>query len=54
MNYLLKYSDDVQERLAMEEELPMKRIVEEVKTMLKRYGLDRVMKVERGWPSFLG
>ncbi len=35
-------------RLAMEKELLMKRRVEEVKTKLKRCGLDEVMKVERG------
>lgn len=41
-------------RMAIKEKLPMRRrSVEEVKAMLQRYALDEVMKVERGWPSFL-
>jgi len=41
-------------RLGVREELPMRRrSVEEVRAMLRRYELDEVMKVQRGWPPFL-
>jgi Iap family predicted aminopeptidase len=41
-------------RLGVKEELPMRRRgSEDVGAMLRRYELDEVMKVQRGWPSFL-
>jgi len=42
-------------RLGVREELPLRRrSVEEVRAMLRSYELDEVMKVQRGWSSFLG
>jgi hypothetical protein len=41
-------------RIGTREELPFRfRSVGEVQSMLSSYGLDEVLKVQGGWPSYL-